>query len=126
MWLGLKPAKFLALLPDSQLSDLCLWLLGRRSRLRVVGNSMVPTLVPGTEVLVNPRAYRAAFPQVGDVVVAWHPQQPGLKIIKRVTVVLADDRYWLSGDNPDESTDSRHWGAVARPQIIGKVMCRFG
>ncbi len=87
---------------------------------------MVPTLVPGAEVLVNPFAYRSTQPQPGDLVVAWHPEQPGLKIIKRVTVVLPDKSCWLSGDNPDESTDSRQWGAVSPSQILGRVVGRFG
>jgi signal peptidase I len=37
---------------------------------------------------------------------------------------LGPDEYFLLGDNPPVSTDSRHFGAVKRPQIKGLVRAR--
>lgn len=37
---------------------------------------------------------------------------------------LADDQYFLLGDNPGQSRDSRHYGAVARDRILGVVSWR--
>ena len=37
---------------------------------------------------------------------------------------LADDQYFLLGDNPSYSRDSRHYGAVARDRILGVVAWR--
>jgi signal peptidase I len=37
---------------------------------------------------------------------------------------LADDEYFLLGDNPARSRDSRHYGAVARDRILGVVAWR--
>ncbi|MCA9932878.1 MAG: nickel-type superoxide dismutase maturation protease [Anaerolineales bacterium] len=87
---------------------------------------MFPLLQPGDEVLIDPRAFEKRPPQVGDVVMAQHPTQPGLKIVKRVTAVLPDDHYQISGDNPSASTDSRTFGPVSRQQILGLVTSRFG
>lgn len=86
---------------------------------------MFPLLKTGDEVLVDARAYRKKQPAVGDIVLALHPQRPDFPIIKRITALSDDDSYFLSGDNPEESTDSRDFGTVTRKQIIGNVICRF-
>lgn len=112
-------------LPDIGVKEMLLWLLRRRYRLRVVGQSMVPLLQPGEEVLVDGRAYGAEPPEPGDVVVARHPHRD-LKLVKRVTTVREDGSCLLSGDNPRESSDSRQFGAVPRDHILGRVTCRFG
>ena len=38
--------------------------------------------------------------------------------------VLAQDEYWLMGDNRDESLDSRSFGQVKRTHLIGRVWVR--
>ncbi len=112
-------------IPASTTRELFLWLLGRRRRLRVTGESMLPHLPPGQEVLtVSPR-HDGRPPQVGDVVVIPHPPQPETLILKRVAHVLPDGEYVLLGDNPAASTDSRHFGPVTPDKILGRVVCRF-
>lgn len=106
--------------------EFLLWLVGRRQRFRVTGNSMLPLLKPGEEVLINPRAYRQQRPQPGDVVVAHHPDQPNMRLIKRVTALIGPDQVVLTGDNPAESTDSLSFGPVKDRQIVGQVTSRFG
>lgn len=111
-------------LKEAQGIDILLWLLRRRSRVRVTGTSMAPLLQPGDELLVNPFAYRRSPPEIGDIVIAWHPQREQFKLIKRV-VEITTDGYWIEGDNLAESTDSRLFGAVPRTSILGKVVRRF-
>ncbi|MEA5470712.1 nickel-type superoxide dismutase maturation protease [Spirulina sp. 06S082] len=103
-----------------------LLLLRKRGRFRIAGNSMLPLLKPGDEVVTDLKAYENAFPRVGDIVIARHPQRSQLKIIKRVTVVLDNGDCFLQGDNSQESTDSRMFGIVKRDRILGKVTSRFG
>jgi len=100
------------MVPDSGVRELLLWLLRRRRRFRVAGNSMLPVLKPGDEVLADPFAYRRRPPQPGDIVIARHPLQNNLHLIKRISAVLDDGRCRLEGDNPAESTDSRAFGMV--------------
>ncbi|WOD40041.1 nickel-type superoxide dismutase maturation protease [Nodosilinea sp. E11] len=108
----------------SQVTDVVLWLLRQRRRLRVVGESMLPLLEAGSEVLIDPTAYRQQVPQPGDLVVARHPRQPELWLIKWVVYVDADGCF-LKGLNAAASTDSRDFGLVAQTNILGRVVCRF-
>lgn len=112
-------------LPARSYRELLLWLLRRRHRFRVTGNSMQPLLQPGEEILLDRHAYQKSVPQVGDIVVATHPLHPELTIVKRVILVKEDGSLFLRGDNPRESTDSRTFGLVDLQYILGKVTSRF-
>lgn len=82
---------------------------------------MTPLLAAGDEVLYAPR--QPAAP--GDLVVARHPFDTTVVLIKRVE--RFDDRghAWLVGINPAESTDSRSFGAVPPDRLLGRVTCRL-
>ncbi len=72
-------------------------------RVVVRGWSMYPALAPGERVLFDRLAYRRAAPRRGDVVLASHPQRPGLRMVKRVAAVPGDavavegGRCWVNG-----------------------------
>jgi nickel-type superoxide dismutase maturation protease len=105
--------------------ELLLLLLRRRKRLKVVGESMLPILQPGDEILLNLHAYRKHSPQVGDIIVTMHPLQSNLAIVKRIIVINGHDGYFVTGDNSEASTDSRHWGTIKFSDIMGKVTSKF-
>jgi nickel-type superoxide dismutase maturation protease len=81
---------------------------------------MEPTLLDGDSVLVRRGGVR-----VGDVVVATHPDRPGLLIVKRATRHMEDGTWWLEGDNPKASHDSWLFGGVDVDRVIGKVVLRY-
>jgi nickel-type superoxide dismutase maturation protease len=94
-------------------------------RLEVTGDSMTPTLRPGDRVLVvgglgpwRPR------PRTGDLVALADPRDPGRLIVKRVAAV-AGASVEVRGDNAAASTDSRHFGPVARAAVVGRVVYRY-
>jgi nickel-type superoxide dismutase maturation protease len=82
---------------------------------QVSGNSMYPLLRDGQEVQVQP----ADDYQVGDIVVARHPIQSDLTIVKRIDEISSDGRFRLRGSNSEESTD--HFGLISPNKIIGKI-----
>lgn len=122
-WVEINSAQ--AQLPDITWREFWLWVFRLRRRVRVTGPSMLPLLKPDDEVLVDIKAYQQAKPKVGDVVVATHPEKPNVEIIKRITEVFQNNRYFLKGDNPALSTDSRSFGAVDLIDLKGRVSCRF-
>jgi type IV secretory pathway protease TraF len=96
-------------------------------RVEIAGSSMAPTLVAGDWALaVKPGRLRR-----GDIVVVEHPRRPGLEMVKRITGVpgevapsgaaLGSDEWWVEGDAPAESTDSRQFGPVRLEQLKAVV-----
>jgi nickel-type superoxide dismutase maturation protease len=110
-------------LPEASWKERILFFLGRRKPYLVEGNSMLPTLRDGDAVLVDPKKKIAE----GDVVLANHPYQKSVKILKRVKNFTEKGDLFLVGDNPEsmESTDSRAFGAVPLKYLIGKATCRL-
>lgn len=86
-------------------------------RVAVRGPSMSPTVRDGDVVLVR----FGAPPRAGDVVlVRWsaRPQQLSIKRAERPD----GTGWWVLGDNPDGSTDSRELGPA---QVVGVVRGRL-
>ena len=108
------------LMRKASLYDKFLFLFDYCDEYRVEGDSMLPTLKNGDRVLVE----KTANLRIGDVVVAKHPFRI-TPIIKRITEFSTSGKLFLSGDNPDESTDSRTFGEVPEKDILGRVICRL-
>ena len=99
----------------------------RPSRVAIEGPSMAPTLLPGDWALVV--ALRKL--DRDDVVVVEHPGRPGYEMVKRVTGLpgdtvgdrtLGEGEFWVEGDYPNASTDSRQFGPVTRDEIKARVV----
>jgi signal peptidase I len=95
----------------------------------VAGDSMAPTLRPNDLVLAA-----RATPRRGSVAVLEHPVRRGFEVVKRVTGVPGDeisgrrlgpDEYWVEGDAPGSSTDSRTFGPVVGSGLRGVVVLRY-
>ena len=108
-------------LPIAGWTEKLLLILRRRTAFVVNGDSMSPGLASGNKVLVDPRAAIA----VGDIVLARHPYKQTTRLIKRVTEISESGDYYLTGDNPDESTDSRTLGWFSPNDVWGRVICRL-
>jgi len=109
-------------LPTASYYEMALVFLGSRHKYICEGKSMNPTLKDGEVVLVD----REANIEVGDIVVAKHPIEQNGEIVKRVERINERGHYFLIGDNPDDSDDSRNFGAVTREYVKGKVVARMG
>ena len=107
------------------------WRWWRPFRVAVEGDSMEPAFRAGDRLVVTRRGRIRS----GVTVVALHPSRPGFELIKRVRygpgdlgptgTRLGDDEYWIEGDRPDRSTDSRSFGPVPRTMIRGVVRLRY-
>ena len=91
-------------------------------RVAVAEQSMEPALHPGDWLLVR-RGTRA---RPGDLVIADHPDKPGVLLVKRLARRLSDGSYWLESDNRAViAVDSRRFGPVHGRHIRGKVLFRY-
>jgi signal peptidase I len=108
-------------------------LLGLRARpfrVEVAGISMDPTLSPGASLV----ATKSGAIRRGALVVVERPGERTFELVKRVVGVPGDrvddrllqsDEYWVVGDRPGRSTDSRTFGPVTRIDIKGVVRLRY-
>ena len=109
-------------LPEASFYEIALVFLGSRYKYICEGKSMNPTLKDGEVVLVD----REAKVEVGDTVIAKHPFEQNSEGVKRTARINERGHYYLVGDNLEDSNDSRHFGAVTREYIKGKVVARLG
>lgn len=82
---------------------------------RVFGVSMEPFVGAGSLVVARGFLMRL---KKNDVVVV---KQNGLEKIKRI-LHIKQGKIFLIGDNPQKSTDSRHFGWVSTSSVVGKVI----
>lgn len=87
-------------------------------RVRVVGDSMRPTLAPGDRVLALRRWRRL---RAGDIVLVRDPREPTRWIVKRC-VAMDAGTVTLRGDNESASTDSRAFGPVRATDVRWLVL----
>ena len=142
----------------------------------VPSESMNPTILVGDHFFLDKLAFPANYPQAlqkylpvrtihrGDIVAFWSPQNPNMRLVKRVIglpgetlevrnrdvyingakvnepytvhtdprefdrrdnfgpVTIPADRFFMMGDNRDNSNDSRFWGFAPRESLIGKPL----
>jgi nickel-type superoxide dismutase maturation protease len=96
-------------------------------RVAVAERSMEPALLPGDWLLVR-RRMRTGRPlrvKPGQIVVARHPGDPAMMIVKRAAGPVPGG-LWLLSDNPGAGAiDSRHFGAVPGHLIEGRLLARY-
>ena len=85
----------------------------RWRRVAVRGPSMSPALHDGDVVLVR----FGAPVRPGDVVLVRWPGRPGQLSVKRA-VHAAGEGWWVAGDNPFGSTDSRELGPAEVAAVV--------
>ncbi len=78
---------------------------------------MEPILVDGEFVLVE----LGRVPAVGELALVTLPGSSPVDVVKRVSRVMTDGRFWLVSDNHERGTDSRRWGALDPVLIRGTV-----
>ncbi len=96
-------------------------------RIAVAERSMEPALYPGDWLLAWRGLRRRRAPRIkpGQLVVARHPAQPELLLVKRAAT-LTPGGWWLDSDNPAAGAiDSQVFGPVPVPMILARVILRY-
>lgn len=84
---------------------------------------MAPTLQPNTSILVSPIPYFFVTPKVGDII-ALKTKNSQKTLIKRIAKI-EQDKYFVAGDNENDSLDSRSLGWITKKDILGKIISAF-
>jgi nickel-type superoxide dismutase maturation protease len=93
--------------------------------MEVSGLSMAPELQPGDRLVIwRPVIWRSGAARTGDIVAAPDPRDPERTLLKRAAAV-GPDGVLLLGDNPSQSTDSRHFGLIPVESVRGKAVYRY-
>ncbi|MEK6963216.1 MAG: nickel-type superoxide dismutase maturation protease [Nanoarchaeota archaeon] len=90
---------------------------------KVIGKSMEPAYSEGDYLIVNRIAFYFRKPKKGEAVLLEDPRT-GKVILKRIQAVKKQ-RYYVLGDNKNQSTDSRAFGWVPSEKILGNVLWRI-
>lgn len=88
------------------------------------GSSMAPTISDG-DIVITIDSWSI---KPGDVVLFLTPEwkkwpKEDQIWCKRIDHIKDDNKFWLLGDNSDDSYDSRMFGYVSRTNIYKKVIC---
>jgi signal peptidase I len=83
---------------------------------------MVPTLLPGDRLLVDPESYRGRPPQVGEIVVLADPERQVPWLVKKVVGVdLVARTVDVRGEAAEVARDSRRFGPVPFGALVGRA-----
>jgi phage repressor protein C with HTH and peptisase S24 domain len=93
------------------------WVAARARAVEVSGPSMVPTLADGDALV----AYPVRRVRPGDIVIARFRSRPDLLVVKRA-IRPCGDGWWIEGDNPFVTDDSRKYGEAV---VLGRVLFRY-
>ncbi len=96
-------------------------------RVAVAERSMEPALRSGDWLLAwrGMRALRPPRIRPGQIVIARHPDDPGMLLVKRAARQLPNG-WWLESDNPAAgAVDSRSFGPVPAGLICARVLLRY-
>ncbi len=85
------------------------------ARIRVDGDSMVPTLANGEYIIISRLSYRFGTPQRGDIIVFHPPLSPQEEYIKRIIGLPGDEvrieqgQIYINGQHLSESYIHQQW-----------------
>lgn len=91
------------------------------SKFKISGHSMEPLLLHGDKILTTNLFYLFKSPQINDIVVFRNDDRVFVKRIKKIK----DDKYFVSGDNQNDSLDSKDFGEIFKIQILGKFIYKL-
>ncbi len=100
----------------------------------VYGKSMIPTIKPGNIIIYNRLAYGIRLPIInryitlwktpkkGDIIILKKPNDDILTVKRCERVYSKNKEIFVTGDNKNNSIDSRDFGLISINLVEGKVI----
>lgn len=82
---------------------------------------MEPLFLHGDKILTTSLFYLFKSPRINDIVVF---REKNKIFLKRITKIKKN-KYFISGDNQNDSLDSKDFGAISKNQILGKFIYKL-
>ena len=79
---------------------------------------MEPLIIDKANVLISRIPYWFKDPKINDIVAF---RNSGKIFLKRI-IKIQNGKYFVAGDNKNDSYDSRNFGDISKKQILGKVI----
>jgi nickel-type superoxide dismutase maturation protease len=92
------------------------------ARFKIIGHSMEPQIENGEAVLVSSIPYWFKIPKIHDIVAF---KDSANKILIKRIIKTQNGKYFVQGDNKNDSLDSRRFGYISRKKIIGEVIYKL-
>lgn len=84
---------------------------------------MEPTLKENDLILVSKVPYLFKVPKINDIV-AFKSRKQKIIFVKRIKKIK-NNKYFVYGDNKNDSYDSSKFGEISREQITGKFIYKL-
>ena len=91
------------------------------SKFKISGHSMEPQFKNGDKVLASFIPFLFQSPKINDIVIFEYKNKAFVKRIKKIT----GKKYFVQGDNRNDSKDSRIFGEILKDQILGKFIFKL-
>ena len=88
-------------------------------RFKVSGDSMLPTLKNGQQIIAEKISCRFLNPKIGDIIIL--KNSSNINLVKRITKKDGGN-YFIEGDNKEKSTDSKNFGPIQKNDILAKII----
>lgn len=91
------------------------------ARFKIYGHSMGPIIKNGQTIFVSSIPYLFSNPKIGDIVAFKKDEKVFIKRIARIE----NQKYFMTGDNKNDSLDSRDFGWIEKKDVIGRLIFNF-
>ena len=92
------------------------------AKFKIIGHSMEPQIKTGETVLVSSIQYWFKIPKIHDIVA--FKDSTNKILIKRI-IKIQNGKYFVQGDNKNDSLDSRKFGYISKDKIIGEIIYKL-
>jgi len=83
---------------------------------------MEPLIKNGEQIIISYIPYWFKNPQINDIVAF---KEKSDKVLLKRIIQIKSGKYFVKGDNQNDSLDSRNFGYISKKQILGEMIIKL-